>query len=336
MTKYLFLVLVPLFLFSCAIPQEVLSEFNKKPAPAQVDVSADRDGMITRIDIAVGSQDFDYTAEMSKNGRKAVVIIKNGLFKMGSQALCRPISKMNVTESEQAIKFEIYLAGKSELSAERMNNWVRLTFRAMEPDMEMVAMETYGSWIRPLLGAYEYKGVDNGGGRSVIRLNSYPAYATGRAGGRYYLDVYGVRIPAGNVKYSGLTGSTMPEGKSRLLFSSAPDFCVKDFNITLGKRCAGYSSLFDFRKEVKNGSESFSCTLTGQPQVMERSMKGLTAFGMRNVRLFGSGMDRYDDEKVYKVETREKDGITWLVFLHEPEMRYKTYFSGDRFFVVFY
>ncbi len=340
MIKKALLIISALILISCGAkkiiePADVTPEPVKKEE-VRVDVSSVRDDKVLSFDIAIGSNDFEYTAELSVSGRKAVVILKNNKYKMGNLDICRPVSKFDITDSENGMKFEIYLANKNTMKQERIGNWIRLTFRALEPDMEMAAMAQFGPWIRPLLAASEYRGVNNREKSSELIFDSYPAYAYGKVGKKYYLDIFGVKIPAGNLKYRNVSAVTTPEGKTRIVLKSPTDFCVDNFNITLGKKCGGYSSLFGFKKEIKKGSESFSFNLTGHPPVFEKKMKGLSAFGIKNVKLFGEGMQRYEDDRVYKVETRFTEDMVWLVFLHEPEMTYDYYYKGDKFFIVFH
>lgn len=334
MIKRLLLLVFCVIFASCAVINRVVEP--PKPEPLSVDVSTVKNGNIMVMNIKVSKPDWEYMAGLSKDGRKAVVILRNNTFKLNSQELTRPISKMDVTEAENVLKLEIYLGNRNKMTEKAEGDSLQLTFRALEPDMEEVAMELFGKWTDPLLSASRLLGIDNGSDVSVIKMNSTPAYGAGTAGNKNYLDIYGVRIPEGNLKHDSLSAVNSVKGKTRLIFKNGAKFCPDKFNMVIGRQCGGYNSLLSLKKEINGTNESFEFILTGRPQVMEKRQKGMTAFGMKNVKVFGEGVRRYEDEQVYKVETRKKDGIIWLVFLHEPELRSKTYFSGDNFFVVFY
>lgn len=334
MTKRLITLFLCILSASCALIEQ-RAEIQQKP-PVQVDIASAKNGSIMIMTVKSSNPDFEYMADLSRSGRKAVVIMKNQNFVMGNKDLSRPVSGFEVTEAENSIKFEIYLANRNSMTQENLPEGFRLFFRALEPDMEEVAMELFGRWTDPQLSASRLIGVDNGSDVSVIKMNSTPAYGAGTSGNKNYLDIFGVRIPEGNLKHDSLKAVNSVKGKTRLIFKNGAKFCPEGFNMIIGRQCGGYNSLLSLEKEITGDNESFQFILTGRPQVMEKRQKGMTAFGMKNVRVFGEGVRRYDEDKVYKVETRKKDGIVWLVFLHEPELRSRTYFNGDNFFVVFY
>lgn len=67
-----------------------------------------------------------------------------------------------------------------------------------------------------------------------------------------------------------------------------------------------------------------------------RELDGLVAFGFKDAKLFSGLFKRYSDGDVYKVEARQKDDMLWLIFLYHNHLKYRKYYSGDKFFVVFY
>lgn len=127
------------------------------------------------------------------------------------------------------------------------------------------------------------------------------------------------------------------DGKTRLIFKNKVQVCPDENDLILGKACkGGYVGLSGFTREKNEMTESFLFMLPGRPEMKVMQMKGLTAFGFKDTRLFSRVFKRYMDGDVYKVEAREKDGMLWLIFLYEGDLKYRKYYSGDKFFVVFF
>lgn len=93
---------------------------------------------------------------------------------------------------------------------------------------------------------------------------------------------------------------------------------------------------FRFQKGQKRDDGIISFSLPGRPDMGIRELNGLVAFGFKDTKLFSGLFKRYNDGDVYKVEAREKDGMLWLIFLYKNDLKFRKYYSGDKFFVVFY
>ena len=228
------------------------------------------------------------------------------------------------------------MASRQKLDTFKSDLGLRIRLTSLEPDMEIYSMENFGGWAEPVYPAHELVTSDEGSGTTVLTFDRPPLYATGEAGGRYYLDVFNVRIGQGIVRYKGLAAVNAGDEKTRLIFRNRTDFCPDDKTITIGKACKGYSGLSGFTRDINAKTESFQFTLPGMPAAETAEREGLTAFGFKDTELFSKVFQRYTDGGVYKVEARRKDGMLWLIFLYDGEMKWRKYYSGDKFFVVFY
>lgn len=335
MKRYILMILaLTLLAWGCV---QITPEPKQSSAEATpVSMSMHRDHCVLNIDVVIPENDWSYTSVLSDDGMTYTLIVKGIHRKLGALSLIRPALSYSKTEYPLGFRIVIKLANRNGLQTIKNSVGLRIKLTAIEPDMEMYSMDTFGPWADPLIPAEKFDGSVKDSSRAVISFDSTPVYASGEAGGRYYLDLFHAHIEPGTVKYKGLIATTHPQGKTRLIFDHEVKFCPKDNTITLGTSCAGYSGLMGFKKDVKGKAESFQFLLPGSPKVHEENMNGLTAFGFSDTKLFSRVFQRYSSGQVYKVEARRKDGMLWLVFLYHGELKHRRYYSGDRFFVVFY
>jgi hypothetical protein len=315
----------------------VQSAANVSPV-TNVTINSSRSGDNLTVEFAVDSDRIKFTADMDESGKSVVVHTPNiGLYSM-TYELTRPLMSVDAYKNENSdYTIKLKLALKCRMTRVDTENGFKLVFAIQETDTEMVAMQAFGTWIRPYVAAGRLTGVRNAPSHTVLNFDGTPVYSIGTEGGVNYADVYNVRIPAGNVKYSGVVDTNILNGKSRLIFKGTPEICVQGTKMTVGRSCAGYVSLFGVSKEKKSNNEKFMFRITGRPEISVKTLKGVTGLGMKNVRLFGTGLVRFDGDAVFKTEVRQSGGLTWIVFVHDPAYKFrKFYSSGDVLNVVFY
>lgn len=336
MIKYIALIAAFFCFCSCAPRYEFTRLDGTIPREIYtVDITSEKNGNVTTVYV---TSDFIayYYFSMDNNTKKFTIDVTGSKFKLGHTNLVRPISGVKTSVIENGLRLVLTMGTTETFKYESIPWGLKFTMTSQEPDMEAVSMDRYGGWTDSNLGASNLTGIDTQGQISTLNFDGMPRYAQGNDGGRYYLDIYGVYIPQGNIRLSNVTATSSQEDKTRIFFKQRPDICPTGNTMLIGQQCTGYGSIFGFKKEKKNGNESFSFTFVGNPQVTERTDDNITAFGFKNMKLFGNGLNRYNDDNVYKMETRSSEGLTWLVFLHQPGMKYKKYINGDKFFVVFY
>jgi hypothetical protein len=348
MIKYIFSFLITVFLFSCVplgeIPESsflteeemMAADYPEKPAPTPLSSHLYRTEGVLNIEFAIPSEDWDYSSHLDDSGLVYTLVIKGVKAPLGKINLIRPAIGLKTREYPSGHKIEITLANKSRLEAVKTKIGLHVKLIAIEPDMEMLSMDMFGGWADPHLPAKTFYGVNSESKNTEIEFDNMPVYATGESGGRYYLDIFGVKIPYGAVKADNIAAVNRHENKTRLIFTKPFNICPEGKTLEIGRECKGYSSLYNFQREMNDRSESFLFMLPGRPPMEIKTMKGLVAFGFKDTTLFSKGLYRFDDGMVYKVEAREKDGLLWLVFLLNREAEFRKYYSGDQFFVVFY
>jgi len=312
-----------------------------KNAPIDAPVSIDmyRTGGDLNIELIIPKSGWDYTSVLSNDGLTYTLVLKDLDRAMGEILdinIIRPITKIERTQYPSGIKLVFHLVNPHVLSTSKNDLGLHVTLTSTSPDMEMVSMKTFGGWADPQNPASTFQGIHDKDGKTTITFDGPVVYSSGKAGGRHYVDIFGVNLLPGIVKHKGLMASNNMNNKTRLIFKNMVKLCPESNRLTIGEGCKGYSSLAGFKREKNDKTESFQFDLPGRPEMSIREMDGLVAFGFKNTRLFSKVLQRYSDGDVYKVEAREKDGILWLVFLYENNLKYRKYYSGDKFFVVFY
>ncbi|PLX65948.1 MAG: hypothetical protein C0603_13310 [Denitrovibrio sp.] len=288
------------------------------------------------IDILIPEASWDYTSVLSDDGHYYTIVVKDIKRKLGDVNMIRPILSVKRTDYPSGFKLVFNLANRQKLETFKNELGLHIVLTALEPDMEMLAMKTFGAWSDPVHPARKFKGIDHQKMQSIISFDAPPLYATGEAGGRHYLDIFGVDILSGIIKHKGILATNKLDGKTRLIFKNKVQVCPDEFDLILGKSCTGYVGLSGFTREKNAKTESFLFMLPGRPEMKVMQIEGMTAFGFKDTRLFSQVFQQYIDGNVYKVEAREKDGMLWLIFLYNGDLKYRKYYSGDKFFVVFY
>ncbi len=333
--RLLWVVIIAAGLYSCTQMAAQVKTEPTKEAPISTNIFRG-DGTLN-IEIAIPQKEWDYTSVLSDDGLNYTIVvqgIQRSLGLLTSYARSCPWTGRfirAVLSSSSSLPIDInWRPLKNELGLQ-----IRLT--ALEPDMEMLSMKTFGGWTDPEHPAKSFQGADHQDKTTVISFDAPVVYTVGEAGGRHYLDIFGVNILPGIIKHKGLLATNQLDGKTRLIFKkNKVQVCPDENDLILGKACKGYVGLSGFTREKNEMTESFLFMLPGRPEMKVMQMKGLTAFGFKDTRLFSRVFKRYMDGDVYKVEAREKDGMLWLIFLYEGDLKYRKYYSGDKFFVVFF
>lgn len=338
MRKFLLLAAAALALCGCTIGAGSAKVMSKMNMVTHIDIRAARVGDTLTVDFIHDSTTKKFTSNIDESGKNIVIMTENiGVYMLNYELASPLVSVRYVLTEDNYYTVEMRLALKCGMTRIETDNGFRLVFRLLEPDYEMSAMQTFGGWVRPYTAATRLAGVKNGKSSTVLTFDGVPVYSKGNNGKANYVDIYDVRIPAGNVKYDGVISTAILDGKSRMIFKNGADICIEDRTMTVGRSCPGYMSLFGLRKEKKNGNEKFMFRLTGRPEMTVKTVKGVTGLGMKNVRLFGTGIVRFDGDAVFKTEVRESGGMTWIVFVHDPAYKFRRFFSsGDVLNVVFY
>jgi hypothetical protein len=288
------------------------------------------------IDILIPEKSWDYTSVLSDDGHYYTIVVKGIERKLGDVNLIRPALSVDRNDYPSGFKLVFKLANRHKLETFRNELGLHIELTALEPDMEMLSMKTFGAWADPEHPASSFKGVDHQEKNTIISFDAPVVYATGEAGGRYYLDIFGVNILSGLIKHKGILATNKLDGKTRLIFKNKVQVCPDEFDLILGKSCTGYVGLSGFTRDKNDKTESFLFMLPGRPEMKVMQIEGMTAFGFKDTRLFSQVFQKYMDGDVYKVEAREKDGMLWLIFLYQGDLKYRKYYSGDKFFVVFF
>jgi len=335
MTRYILIFMMAIGLIACVAEKDVKKLPEKSKTPVSFYMS--RSGETLNIDVAIPSDKWKFSSHLDDNMLDYNLVITNVWAELGEINEIRPIVNVKTTNYPSGHRVEFKFASKSRVEVKRNDVGLNIKVFSLEPDVERQSMELFGKWQSSLLAARTFAGAEvYRDGSGDIKFDGIPIYAKGKAGGRYYLDIFNVYIPQGSVKAKNLAAVNRLSGKTRLIFKKPFNICPDDKRIVIGKSCQGYSSLYNFGREKNNSSESFLFMLPGRPESRIVEKKGLVAFGFKNTRLFSRGLYRFSDGMVYKVETREKDGMLWLIFLYNGEVKFRKYYSGDKFFVVFY
>ncbi len=338
MSKFLLLVVAVLTLCGCTIGAGSAKVMSKMDMITHINIRAARTVDTLTVDFIHDSTTKKFTSKIDESGKNIVIMTENiGAYMMDYELASPLVSVRYALTENNYYTVEMQLALKCSMTRIDTDKGFRLVFKLLEPDYEMSAMQTFGSWVRPYTAATRLAGVKNGKSSTVLTFDGVPVYSKGNNGKANYVDVYNVRIPAGNVKYDGVISTAILDGKSRIIFRNGADICIEDRTMTVGRSCPGYMSLFGLRKEKKNGNEKFMLRLTGRPEITVKTVKGVTGLGVKNVRLFGQGIVRFDGDAVFKTEVRESGGMTWIVFVHDPAYKFRRFFSsGDVLNLVFY
>jgi len=320
-------------LFACTAVQTV--QKIERPSDAPVSMYMHRDKAGLNIDVLIPVKGWEYTSVLSDDGMHYTLVVKNLTRKLGAVDIIRPVLSYKAKQYPSGFKATFDLANRNRLDTYRNESGLHIKLTSLEPDMEAYSMENFGGWADPVKPADSFQGAVEKDGVTEISFDAPADYSEGEAGGRYYLDIYNVKILPGIIKHKGLLETVLSDNKTRLIFKNRQQVCPDDRTLTIGRACAGYSGLSGFKREVTDASESFEFNLHGTPDSVEKTAEGLTAFGFKNTRLFSSVFQRYSGG-VYKVEARERDGILWLIFLHDKNLKYRKYYSGDKFFAAFY
>ncbi|WP_303850630.1 hypothetical protein [Seleniivibrio woodruffii] len=303
-----------------------------------IDIRAARAGDTLTVDFNHDSKTKKFISEIDETGKNIVIRTENiGVYIIKSEVAHPLVNVQPWLAANGDYMVKMRLALKCSMTRVETGSGFRLIFKILEPDYEMSAMQKFGSWVSAYTAATRLAGVKNGKTSTVLTFDGVPVYSKGNNGRADYVDIYGVRIPAGNVKYDGVVSTAILDGKSRLIFRDGADICIEDRKMTVGRSCAGYTSLFGMTKEKKNGNEKFMFRLTGRPDITVKTFKGVTGLGIKNMRLFGTGIVRFDGDAVFKTEVRESGGLMWIIFIHDPAYKFRRFFSsGDMLNVVFY
>ena len=340
--RFLTFLVAAIVLYSCTETAMMAEIQPTADAPKDAPVSADiyRRGADLNIDFVIPKGGWDFTSVLSNDGQEYTLVIKNldrpiGEFQKIN--VIRPIERIDTRQYPSGFKLVFHLSTPQQLlSATRTETGLQVRLASVKPDVELLSIKVFGGWADPQTPARTFQGVMKHGDKTEIMFDNPVVYSTGTAGGRYYLDIFNVDILPGTVKYKSLLASNNLEGKNRLIFSEPVTACPEGNSLTIGMKCVGYSSMWGFKREKNDRTESFQVSLPGRPEMTVRESDGLVAFGFDDTMLFSEVLQRFSDGDVYKVEVREKDGKLWLVFLYEGDLKYRKYYSGDKFFVVFY
>jgi len=332
--KIVLVLLTLLGVYSCVELQAPMADAPILVAPVSTNIFRG-DGDLN-IEVAIPEKDWGYTSVLSDDGHAYTLVVKDIKRKLGNIDIIRPIKSVDRTEYPSGFKLVFHLVNRHKLETFRNELGLHIRLTALEPDMEMLSMKVFGPWADPQLPAKTFKGAETVDGVTIINFDNPAIYAAGEAGGRQYIDIFGVSILSGIIKHNGLLATNQLEGKTRLIFKNKVQICPDDKNLILGKACRGYTGLSGFTREKNDKTESFLFMLPGRPEMKVMQQDGLVAFGFSDTRLFSKVFQKYNDSYVYKVEAREKDGMLWLIFLYNGDVQYRKYYSGDKFFVVFY
>ena len=320
--------------WGCAEVKQVF----EKPAPAKTPVSmhAHRSGDVLHLEFAIADSGWDYTSVLSNDGMTYTLVIKDTDRAIGKINYIRPILDVQQKQYPSGFKLVFKLVNKHILSTSKNSSGLSVALTAIEPDVEMLTMRTFGSWADPERPAKQFSGVEYKDGMSQLSFDGTVLYATGEAGGRFFVDIFGMYISQGSVKHKGLAAVNNIDRKTRFIFKNKIDICAEEWMITFGKSCDSYSGLSGFKRLKNEKTESFEFSLPGRPEMKIMEKEHIVAFGFKDTKLFSKVFQRYSDGGVYKVEAREKDGMLWLIFLYNGDLKFRKYYSGDKFFVVFY
>lgn len=324
-------------IFSCAKMQVPdVPAVTEYPEETPASFSFIREDDVLNIQLLIPDSGWDYTSVLSDDGMKYTLVVRGTARKPGHIDIIRPVLSYETSEYPSGFRVIFSLASRHRLhtSANELGLHIKLT--AIEPDLEILSMDTFGAWYDPDTPAGIFAGAEEKDGKTEIYFDNPPLYASGEAGGRWYVDIFGVRILGGQVKHKDLKAVNSTPEKTRLIFGRKQQICPQGKTLVIGRSCAGYSGIFDFVREKNDSTESFQFSVAGKPEYKEMVKPGMLAFGFQDTGLFGPVFARYPDGGVYKVETRGRDNMVWLVFLHEKGLNYRKYYSGDKFFVVFY
>lgn len=207
--------LLVLLLFSCAEVEPVKEpEAVMKGAPVSSYIY--RSGGDLIIDMAIPEQGWEYTSLLSDDGITYTLVVKNIKRELGNVEYVRPVIDFEKTKYPSGFKLVFTLASKHQLKTSRTELGLQIVLTALEPDMEMLSMKTFGGWASPMIPAATFQGALSENAVTEIEFDNEPVYATGEAGGRYYLDIFGVNILPGIVKHEGLLATNRLEGKPDL------------------------------------------------------------------------------------------------------------------------
>lgn len=338
--KYTRLILMAVILtFLSACTETAMLADKSAPAIAPVSMDIYRTNSDLNLDFIIPQKGWEYTSVLSNDGTVYTIVFKNISREIGDITpinIIRPILKVEKTQYPSGFKMVFHLSGAHKLSSSRSEVGLHVMLTSQEPDTNLFVMRTFGGWADPQTPAATFQGVMQKDGTTEVRFDNPVIYSMGKAGGRFYLDIFNLDLLPGTVKFKTLLASNNMEGKTRLIFSSPVNVCPGENSLTIGMQCTGYSSLWGFKRDKNDMTESFQFSLPGRPEMTVREGKGLVAFGFDDTKLFSAVLQRFSDGDVYKVEAREKDGKLWLVFLYNGDLKYRKYYSGDKFFVVFY
>ncbi|PLX70306.1 MAG: hypothetical protein C0602_05705 [Denitrovibrio sp.] len=333
--RYIVIFIIISAAFSCVQMQPIQEpEAVMKQTPVSVYIY--RMGGDLKIEMAIAEKEWDYTSVLSDDGLQYTLVVKNLSSGLGKVDYVRPVIGLDRTDYPSGFKLVFTLASRHKLYASRNDLGLQIVLTALEPDMEILSMNSFGPWASPEIPAATFQGSVTDKDITTVEFDSAPVYAKGESGGRYYLDVFNVSILPGIVKHKGLLATNRMEGKTRFIFGHDVEICPQERTLVLGRECRGYTGLSGFVRDKNEKTESFLFSLPGRPEMSVMEMDGLVAFGFEDTRLFSGLFKRYNDGDVYKVEARRKDGKLWLIFLYKNELKYRKYYSGDKFFVVFY
>jgi hypothetical protein len=329
----LFILSALMIVISCAEKAPIPMKFAQE---APVTVSMDSDGSELNVYMVIPVSGWNYTAVLNDDGVNCTLIVKDLAVKLGSFDTVRPIIRTKKEIYPSGFKIELTFAGRQSMEVSRNELGLHLKFTALEPDMERLSMTSFGGWAEPVTPASKILAGEMHGMTATAVFDRDPIYAAGSAGGRFFVDIFGVVISDGMLKHPKLLSVNRQEGKTRLIFSEKTDICPDENRLHFGVKCPGYSGLTGFVREKNDQTENFSFLLPGSPQMETYEAKGLVAYGFKDTKLFSRVYQRFAEGDVYKVETRMNDGMLWLVFLYTGDVRYRSYYSGDKFFVAFY
>ncbi|MCD8553686.1 hypothetical protein [Seleniivibrio sp.] len=342
--KKLFLLSILLSaLYGCSfnnLNDEAAEAATRLKIATHIDVRSARKGDTLTVDFNVSGQMKNFTSTIDESGKNVVVRTEDISVYIIKNELASPLAEVQPwldADSNYMVKMRLNL--KCSMTRVDTDKGFRLIFKLLEPDREYDAMQAFGTWQQSYAAATRLAGIKNKASSTEMTFDGTPVYSTGNNGNADYMDIYGVRIPAGNIKYDGVVSSDVAGGKTRLIFKGNASFCIDGTHMTLGKNCGGgYISLFGVTKRKDNkGNEKFMFRLTGRPEITVKTITGVTGLGMKNVRLFGTGLVRYDGDAVFKTEVRRSGGLTWIVFVHDPAYKFRRFYSsGDVLNVVFY
>lgn len=336
MIKKFFVAAACLLMTSCIVPDVLVKVQQPVTNPYPVDFTAKKNGNVT--DLNMVSEFPAYFVFAVDNQQKTLTVdVSGNKFRMGRYVAASPIYSVNSKRNEDGGLHAVFrLGAASSMTYQQIPSGVKISLTPLEADTDISSMDRFGGWADPSLKARNLIATSQSGSRYTLSFDGVPVYSAASGDGRNWVDIFGVEIGQGALRDDSVSKVESMKDRTRIYLSGGQPICISDNNLTIGEKCAGFTSFYDFTHNIDNSVEYFTFKTTGKPDITFSNAEKMSALGVKGVKFFGDGVRTFPGSLVYKMEFREKKGYTWLVFLHEPGVKFKQSYDDGRLTVVFY